>query len=486
VLANDRNLPGVEMERLMVARAVHSRRQLLEVLADFWHNHFNVYLYDRYAQSTFVSWDRDVIRPPVAGHPRPAYMHHGHMLGNFRKMLVLTSQHAAMQYYLDNYMSQVGGPNENYAREVLELHTLGAENYAGLSDPASIPKSAIPMPWGAGGADIMVSVADQYVDDDVYSAMRMLTGWKIKDRASNASSDYSDTAEPYFYEPWHDNFEKTILGHHWGNNIGAPADILQFFDLIAYHPGTARHIAGKLCRRFIGPNPPQAVIDAVAQTFYEHRYANDQLERTYRTLFTSSAFKDPANRGTILKRPMEAIISALRVCGSDWTPYVGDNWSWNIISYYMGRAGQRPFYRLSPDGFPQEASYWMGANSLLYVLRSFDWMADRNASEQDQAVMPLLTITQNASQAALPDHSPNRLAAFWLERILGYTPNGGWESTPEFAAIRDFTCQNPDDPSRWPEDVPFPDLAARWPYYIHERLLGLVKLVLSLPQFLHR
>ncbi len=118
VLANERNLPGVEMERLMVARALHSRRQLLEVLADCWHNHFNVYLYDRYAQSTFVSWDRDVIRPPVAGHPRPAYMHHGHMLGNFRKMLVLTSQHAAMQYYLDNYISQVGGPNENYAREV--------------------------------------------------------------------------------------------------------------------------------------------------------------------------------------------------------------------------------------------------------------------------------------------------------------------------------------------------------------------------------
>ncbi len=185
----DRSLPGREMERFAVARALHSKRQLLESLTDFWHNHFNVYLYDFYVQSTLVSWDRDVIRPPVAGYPRPAGLEHGHLMGNFRQMLELSSQHAAMQHYLDNYINQVGGPNENYAREVMELHTLGSENYTPLAEPEDIPTSSIPMPWGNNGQDIMVTVADTYADNDVYSAMRMLTGWKIKDRSDR---DYAD------------------------------------------------------------------------------------------------------------------------------------------------------------------------------------------------------------------------------------------------------------------------------------------------------
>jgi len=177
----DRNKPVEEMELYVFARATHSKRQLLEVLADFWHNHFNIYGRDYYAQSTFTSWDRDVIRPPIGGHPRKSGFEHGHLMGNFRQMLELSSQHVAMQYYLDNYINEAAGPNENYAREVMELHTLGAENYVPLASPGSINKTEIPLPWGNAGADIMVPISDQYVDDDVYSAMRMLTGWKIKD-----------------------------------------------------------------------------------------------------------------------------------------------------------------------------------------------------------------------------------------------------------------------------------------------------------------
>lgn len=484
---NDRNRPAEEMERLMVARALHSKRQLLESLADFWHNHFNIYLYDFYAQSTFVSWDRDVIRPPVSGHPRPPYMHHGHMLGNFRKMLELSSQHVAMQYYLDNFINQQGNPNENYAREMMELHTLGAENYTPLGDPDSIPKTPIPMPWGAGGADIMVPIAESYVDADVYSAMRMMTGWKIKDNSRSDSSNDEDTGEPFFYLPWHDPYLKTILGKSWSDFSPAPDDIKQFFDLLAYHPGTARHIAGKLCRRFISPNPPQSVIDDVAETFYENRYENDQLTRTYRTLLNSDAFLDPANFGTILKRPMEALISALRVMDTSYWPERNDEHSWSIISYYMGRAGHRPFYRRAPDGFPQEEDEWLGSNNLLYVMRGFDWICDRNTSNQDNAVVPILRITEQAPALDLPDHSPDHLASFWLARILGYVPDGGWQGDPKQQAASDFMRTNPYDPAQWPADVPFPDISENnWPTYIHERLRGMVKLILTTPDFLYR
>lgn len=483
----DRNRPIEEMERFTLARALHSERQLLGVLTDFWHNHFNIYGRDYYAQSVFVSWDRDVIRPPVAGHPRESGFEHGHLFGNFRQMLELSSRHIAMQYYLDNYINQVAGPNENYAREVMELHTLGAENYVPLGTPGSISKTAIPLPWGGGGADVMVSISDQYVDDDVYSAMRMLTGWKIKDSTSQAHSEYEDSGEFFFYEPWHDKFEKTILGNHWGNNELAPGDIQEFFDLLAYHPGTSRHIAGKLCRRFIGPEPDQSVIDAVATSFYQNRYESNQLELTYRTLFQSAQFKDPGNFGSIFKRPMEAMVSTLRVCESEYTPaMVDDSNYWTFIYYFMQRAGHRPFYWPAPDGYPDDQEHWQGANGLLYIMRFMDWACDRDYSNENR-VIPLLDTTLAASAEALPLHSPNALASFWLTRILGYTPDSGWPGTDLHIHLSNFLTQNPNDPGLWPADTAFLDISSTSsPYYFYERLRALVKLILSSSEFLNR
>jgi uncharacterized protein (DUF1800 family) len=483
----DRNAPIEEMERYVIARALHSKRQLLEVLSDFWHNHFNVYGRDYYAQSVFVSWDKDVIRPPSGGNPRQAGFEHGHLLGNFRQMLDLSSKHIAMQYYLDNYINEVGGPNENYAREVMELHTLGAENYVPLGTPGSISKTEIPLPWGSGGSDVMVSISDQYVDDDVYSAMRMMTGWKVKDHSNRVYTNYEDTGEFYFYEPWHDKFEKTILGNHWGNNELAPGDILEFFDILAYHPGTARHIAGKLCRRFISHEPEQSVIDAVADSFYQNRYASDQLEQTYRTLFLSDEFKNPGNFGKIFKRPMEAMVSALRVCGSGYTPaMVDDSQYGSIIYYFMQRAGQRPFYWPAPDGYPDDEEHWQGSNGLLYVMRYMDWICDRDYYTE-KPLLPLLDITLAASPQALPVHSPNALATFWLKRILGYSPDGGWEGTDLHTKLRDFLSQNPNDPGLWPVDTAFIDISSNsGPYYFYERLRALVKLILTSSEFLYR
>jgi len=482
----DRNRPIEEMELYVFARATHSNRQLLEVLSDFWHNHFNIYGRDYYSQSTWVSWDRDVIRPPVNGHPRQVGFAHGHLMGNFRQMLELSSQHIAMQYYLDNYINQVTGPNENYARELMELHTLGAENYVPLASPGTISKTDIPLPWGNGGSDIMVSISDQYVDDDVYSAMRMLTGWKIKDSTSQAHSDYEDSGEFFFYEAWHDKFIKVILGHQWGDFSQAPNDIRQFFDILSYHPGTARHIAGKLCRRFISHEPDQSVIDAVADTFYQNRYASDQLEQTYRTLFLHPHFKEQANFGVMFKRPFDTMTSAMRVCESSYAPARGDANYGSIIYYYLSRAGQQPFAWPSPDGYPNEQEHWQGNNGLLYLMRGIDWLCDRDYYNEN-AVMPILDITLAASLQELPVHSPNALTTFWLNRILGYTPDGGWPGTQTHTQLRDFMSQNPEDPGIWPLDVALPDISSNsYPYYIFERLRALVKLILTSPEFLYR
>jgi len=483
----DRNLPIEEMERFTIARALHSKQQLLAVLTDFWHNHFNIYGRDYYAQSTFTSWDRDVIRPPVATHPRKTGFGDGHLLGNFRQMLELSSMHIAMQYYLDNYINQVAGPNENYAREVMELHTLGAENYVPLGDPGSITKTLIPLPWGNGGADIMVPISDRYVDSDVYSAMRMLTGWKVKDSSSRDYSNFEDTGEFFFYEAWHDQFQKTILGKFWGDFESSPGDVREFFDILAYHPGTARHIAGKLCRRFISHSPEQSVIDAVADTFYQNRYATDQLEQTYRTLFLSAEFKDPMNYGVIFKRPMEMIVSALRVGDSEYTPAaVSDSNTYTIIYYFMQRAGQRPFYWPAPDGFPDDQEHWLGANGLLYLMRYIDWICDRDYNNENR-VIPILDITMSASAQDLPLHSPNALASFWLTRILGYSPDGGWPGTDLHTTLQGFMSQNPNDPGLWPTDTAFLDVSSTsGPYYFFERLRALVKLIFSSSEFLNR
>lgn len=481
----DRNKPVEEMELYVVARATHSKRQLLEVMADFWHNHFNIFARDYYAQSVWPSWDRDVIRPPVSGHPRKSGFEAGHLMGNFRQMLELSSQHIAMQYYLDNYINQKTGPNENYAREVMELHTLGAENYVPLASPAVIDKSAIPMPWGDGGADIMVSIADQYVDEDVYSAMRMLTGWKIKDNKGQAHADFKDSGEFFFYDEWHDPWIKSILGHMWGDFALAPNDIRQFFDLLSYHPGTARHIAGKLCRRFISHEPPQAVIDAVANTFYQQRYAADQLEQTYRTLFQHAAFKDTGNYGKLFKRPFDAMVSAMRVCKSTYAPAIGDSNNWRIVYYYMSRAGQRPFAWPAPDGYPYEQKHWQGSNGLLYLLRSFDWMIDRDFSNEN-AVMPVTEVTLAATTQELPSHTADNLTTFWLVQILGYAPDGGWPGTALHTNLRDFMRLNPSNPALWPADAVLEIAGDSYPDYLNERLRGLVKLILSSSEFLYR
>jgi len=232
---NYRMLPLTETIRATFIRAVYSQRQLVEVLADFWHNHFNVYGWHYYVGPVFVHYDRDVIR--------------AHMLGNFRQMLEAAAKSTAMLFYLDQFISQAGGFNENYARELLELHTLGAENYLGVRDPFGVPTDPDGRPVG-------------YVDNDVYEAARALTGWRVD--YSSWEPGVGESGTFLYYQPWHDRANKFFLRQYLPADQPEMQDGYDVLDALAAHPGTARFIARKLCRRLLRDDPPQALVEAAA------------------------------------------------------------------------------------------------------------------------------------------------------------------------------------------------------------------------------
>jgi hypothetical protein len=173
-----RYLPLRETIDATFIRAVHSRKQLLEVMVDFWHNHFNVFRDTDGVPPVFVHYDRDVIRTNA--------------LGNFRKMIEDVGSSPAMLFYVDNNSNQVAGPNENYARELFELHTLGADNYFGVQDPRKIK-----------GFETQSSVG--YVDNDVYEAARAFTGWRV-DTGYSRDDNIQNTGGFLYYKQWHDRF----------------------------------------------------------------------------------------------------------------------------------------------------------------------------------------------------------------------------------------------------------------------------------------
>jgi hypothetical protein len=180
------------------------------------------------------------------------------------------------------------------------------------------------------------------------------------------------------------------------------------------------------------------------------------------------------------------MIGGLRALGSDFIPKPNHSETNTIVTYFMQRAGQRPFLWASPDGYPDEKEYWSGGTILINVMRFFDWMLDENTYDPDR-IVPMMDITLNASVSDLPSHSPNHLTSFWMKLIFGYEPDGGWLGTTLHTSLRDFMRQNSIDPQQWPADEPLLDISENtYPYYFHERLRGLVKLLLSSPDFLYR
>ncbi|MEM7128321.1 MAG: DUF1800 domain-containing protein [Chloroflexota bacterium] len=408
---NDRYLPAKEVVRSAFLRAVYSKRQLDEVLADFWHNHFNVYAWNRWEGPTFRLYDRDAIR--------------ANMLGNFRQMLEAVAKSPTMLYYLDNQSNTGGEPNENYAREAFELHTMGAENYLGVLDPEQDADQI----FDGNGLPI------GYIDYWVYGATTCFSGWRVN----------SETGQFEFDESAHFDYPKLVLGAtippFQGEKDGH--DVL---DLLVNHPGTARYVSRKLCRRFISDNPPEEVVQAAADVFYANRAAPDQLKKVVRTILLSDAFK--ITWGEKIKRPFEYVVSAMR----------GTNYDFDAEQQFFWRydpAGQPLYSWPAPDGFPDMKESWLGTMSFLQRMRITNYLMEWTFP--DEHPMAKQRRFRPGEQTPSSLKSPRALIDYWSNRILGRAL-----PVEESDAIVEFMASG----RNWDHDLPQDDIEERLAYAI--------------------
>jgi len=326
-----------------IARAVASERQLEEVLVDFWENHFSVFSGKDRTRYFLSEYDVHTIRP--------------HAMGKFRDLLGAVAKSPAMLYYLDNWQSVADsgrpvlqslpprqaqrraaavrraaqqnpavaqlaqrrrGLNENYARELMELHTLGVD----------------------GG----------YTQQDVIEVARALTGWTLERGAQGGD---------FVFRPMvHDAGAKVILGQKFPAGRGQEEGE-QVLDLLARHPSTARFIATKLARRFVSDTPPAALVERAAATF---RRTDGDIRETVRTIVTSPEFFSTAAYRAKVKSPFELVTSTLRALGArpDAAPRGGP-----LVAQLVGRLGQPLYGHQAPNGWPETGDAWMNTGAIL-------------------------------------------------------------------------------------------------------------------------
>ncbi len=419
--------PFMETQAAVFLRAVYSKRQLSEVLADFWHNHFNIYGWHDEAGPLFVHWDRDVIR--------------ANMLGNFRRMIEAVTAAPSMLFYLDNAYSTLEGPNENYARELMELHTMGEEHYMG-----AIPASRVPV--GTDGVPVA------YVDEDVREMARCLTGWTIN----------PETGEFLYREEWHDTGAKHVLGLDIPADLPAMEDVRRVLDRLATHPGTARFICTKLCRRLVADDPPEALVEAAVASFLDNASAPDQLARVFRTILLSEQFA--ATWGAKVKRPFELVVSAMRAMNPDFTMDLDVEMTWWIL-WVFSETGQGPYEWRPPTGYPDVRSHWLGTNPLVMGWRMVNWLSDLVFPE-GSGTHPFDVVAATPGELGTAEE----LANHWIARCLGRPMD-----PEDRRRIVEFMAQG---------HLPTVDLGLATDESVQSRLRTLAALILTSPEALER
>ena len=299
------------LRRVALLRAIYSKRQLFEVMCEFWSDHLNIDPGKGDCRYVKISDDQIVIR--------------ANALGNFGAMIRASAKSPAMLWYLDGRANVKRDaeekPNENYARELMELHTLGVH----------------------GG----------YTQQDVMEVARCLTGWTILAKKDDGFSGkllkpMKDRAKVVFRKEAHDDGAKKVLGQEIPAGLGE-GDLDRVVDIVTTHPGTAQYIASKLCVRFMSDEPAQSAVDGVACVFTESK---GDIKTVLRALFATPEFH--ASAGEKFKRPLHFIVSALRATNAATDADRG------IVSY-LEKMGQVPFRFPTPDGYPARASHWLAS-----------------------------------------------------------------------------------------------------------------------------
>ncbi len=437
--------PAFEVQRAAYVRAAYSKRQLREVLVNFWHAHFNVMGTDFSVGPVFVHYDRDVIR--------------ANAFGNFRTMLEAVAKSTSMLYYLDNLNNSRSGPNENYARELLELHTFGAENYLGFMDPFQVPPCPEDPAYPIG-----------YTDIDVYETSAAFTGWSAKNGHWEFPAE--DDGTFVYRQSWHDAGPKFLLGRMVYPEQPALKDGRDVLDRLASHPRVAKFICRKLIRRFITDTPKQALVDSAAAIFRANWQNPQQIEITLRHILNSDDMYN--SWGQKIRRPFEATVAAMRVLGQDWTPRP-DHEKSNEFMWRVGYTGHTPYNWPAPNGYPDTAQAWSGSNSYAMTWKLINWMTE--ASDGTAPLSPILATTR----AGVGSWTANNLVTFWCQRLLGYQPTAARK-----LVLTKFMAQNGNaatdviaDTDTWSAN----DLKK---HYNHQRLRSMVSLILCSPEFLSR
>src|SRR5687767_5867950 len=298
-----------EFQAAKLIRSAHGQNQLQEVLVDFWFNHFNVYFADGFTRYSFMAYERDAIRPFV--------------LGRFRDLLGATAAHPAMLFFLDNFTNRadvnqggrvIPGLNENYGRELLELHTVGVD---------------------AG-----------YTQDDVRDAARVFTGWGI-DNINNAGNFV-------FRANQHDRGAKRVFGLEVPAG-GGKEDGDRLLDYLSAHPATARFVSWRLAQRFVADDPPARIVDGMASTFLS---TGGDVAAVMRTMVGSAEFWAEAFGGGKVRTPFEYVVAAIRAVEGQVT-------GGRAVAAQLAGMGMGLYASVSPTGYSNRGSEWLNSSSHL-------------------------------------------------------------------------------------------------------------------------
>jgi len=316
---------GHDLVEGKLSRAIYGNRQLKEVLADFWFNHFNVTL--EKVASRVPSYERDAIGPRV--------------LGKFKDLLRATAEHSAMLQYLDNYRSvdpkafarmerraepyEPRGLNENYARELLELHTLGVD----------------------GG----------YTQQDIIEVARCFTGWTFRGERRRPGERFEFDAWTFTFEfkaEMHDPDEKTVLGVKISAG-GGIEDGLKVLDILSRHPSTARYISRRLAQRFLSDDPPASVVQKMAQTFTQ---TEGDIREVLKTMLSTPEFWSEGAYQAKIKSPLEMMVSAVRALDAEVEFALG-------LAFKIEDLGQPLYQKREPIGYSNTSEEWVNSTALL-------------------------------------------------------------------------------------------------------------------------
>ena len=369
----EQSRPFDELASSVYIRNTHSRYQLREVMTDFWLNHFSVSQYkSSEVRDSILIYDRDVVRPNA--------------LGNFRQMLQGIATSATMLKYLDNADSNAQHPNENYARELMELHTMGRPVYYGKN---------------TSGADVS---AIGFTDEDVVQASRALSGWTINQGWYSVDGQTLNTGEFYFNPYQHNENAGVFLGVDLSTMKGV-AQGTKVLDLLAAHPATAAYVTGKICRHLFGENPPPAVLARAATAWTANRDKPDQIKQVLKAIIM-----DGPEIGTgpqvIVRRPHERMIALARAMDAKIQP--SSQWT-----YLMNSLSDAPFGWATPDGRPDTNEFWLNSSTNVGIWNQLQYLTYVDYSAVDFIAQTPIEVADSATLTA----------EYWVGRIIGYRLN---------------------------------------------------------------